>query len=245
MWACFGIDKVTLNDQPRLLTVDLDDTLWPCFATIRRAEDALYDWIAKSAPDLVSAHDQQSLRQHRKMVAQDNSGIAHDLTAVRHASLSALLRDFGYQAALADDAISVFLRHRNQVEPFADVIPALRDLRRHYRLVSVTNGNADVSQTPLNGLFDLSLTAADVGAQKPDPALFRNALEWAGLVPALGLHVGDHPFLDVEAARGFGMAAVWVNRDGQTWPDELVRPEAEVADLRQLGKRLASIRREI
>jgi len=244
MRAGLGIDKMNLTHRVRLLTIDLDDTLWPCFPTIHRAEDALYAWIAERAPGLARVHDQQSLRRHRKGVAEEVPEIAHDLTALRHASLSALLRDFGYDTELAEEAMSVFLRHRNQVKPYADVVPALHELKRHYRLVSVTNGNAAIARTPLRGLFDLSLTAADVGAQKPDPALFRGALKWAGVAPAQALHVGDHPLLDVEAARGFGMAAVWVNRDGQTWPQPLAPPALEVADLRQLGKWLEQTRRE-
>jgi putative hydrolase of the HAD superfamily len=220
----------------QLLTLDLDDTLWPCHATIRRAEEALYGWLAERAPRLADVHDPMSLREHRKGVARARPEIAHDLTAVRHGSLGMLLSDFGYDPALADEAMALFLDHRNRVEPYADAAPVLRALAGSYRLVSVTNGNSDVACTPLRGLFDLSLTAAGVGAAKPDPALFEGALDWAGLSPAEGLHVGDDPRLDVEAARRIGMAAVWVNRDGRPWPEELEPPVAEVADLCGLAR---------
>jgi putative hydrolase of the HAD superfamily len=226
---------MTPTTPVRLLTIDLDDTVWPCYSTIRKAEDALYAWLAASAPRLAEVHDQGSLRRHRKEVAQGNPAIAHDLTAVRHASLAALLGDLGYPIALADEGVALFLEHRNRVEPYPDVASALRGLGGRYRLVSVTNGNSDVSRTPLRGLFDLSLTAADVGAQKPDPALFLGALDWAGLTAAEALHVGDDPLLDVEAARRVGMAPVWMNREGRPWPEALEPPVAEVADLRQLA----------
>ena len=32
----------------RLLTIDLDDTLWPCAPTIKRAEAVLYAWLELS-----------------------------------------------------------------------------------------------------------------------------------------------------------------------------------------------------
>jgi putative hydrolase of the HAD superfamily len=230
-----------LNESIELITIDLDDTLWPCLETIRRAEDALYDWLAQRAPLLTEAHDQASLREHRRGLMRENPAIAHDLTAVRRESLAALLASFGYEAALAVEALEVFLANRNQVEPFADVVPVLRELAASYRLVSVTNGNSDVNRTPLSGLFHLSLTAADVGAAKPDPALFRQALDWARLTPGQALHLGDHPHLDVQAARDFGMRAVWVNRDGRAWPDDLAPPAAEVADMRALRRWLAEV----
>lgn len=222
-----------------LITVDLDDTLWPCLDTIRRAEDALYDWLTQRVPRLTEAHDQASLRDHRRGLMQERPAIAHDLSVVRRDSLGVLLRAFGYTASLADEALEVFLEHRNRVEPFPDVVPALRRLARDYQLVSVTNGNSDVDRTPLRGFFHLSLTAAEVGAAKPNPAMFRRALDWAGLTPARALHLGDHPHLDVQAAREIGMQAVWVNRDGRSWPPELQPPAWEVSDMTELQRWLA------
>jgi len=225
---------MTANNPIELVTIDLDDTLWPCLETIRRAEDALYAWLAERAPLLTEAHDIASLRDHRRDLMRENPSIAHDLTSVRRSSLGALLPAFGYDPALADEALTVFMEYRNQVEPFSDVALALRTLAVDYRLVSVTNGNSDIDRTPLRGLFHLSLTAADVGAAKPDPALFRAALAWAGVEPSQALHLGDHPHLDVQAARDIGMRAVWVNRAGLPWPPELQPPQTEVADLNAL-----------
>lgn len=227
---------MTDNTAFKLLTIDLDDTLWPCRTTIECAEDALYCWLQQRAPRLAEAHDPLSLREHRKAVSQEQTGIAHDLTAVRHRSLGALLQTFGYDSGLADEAMAVFLDHRNRVEPYADVVPMLRSLADDYRLVSVTNGNSDVARTPLRGLFNLSLTAAAVGAARPHPALFEHALTWAGLTATQAVHVGDDPWLDVETARRIGMTAVWINRDGRVWPRELAPPAAEVVDLNGLAR---------
>ena len=34
----------------RALTLDLDDTLWPVWPIIDRAEQVLHDWLASNAP---------------------------------------------------------------------------------------------------------------------------------------------------------------------------------------------------
>ena len=34
----------------KAITLDLDDTLWPIWPTIERAEKALHDWLAEHAP---------------------------------------------------------------------------------------------------------------------------------------------------------------------------------------------------
>lgn len=218
----------------RLLTIDLDDTLWPCSPVIRRAEAGLYAWLERIAPRLTDACDQELMHRHRRDLMANRPEIAHDITAIRRQSLRDLLSAYGYDTGLANEAMALFLDHRNRVEPYADVIPVLLALRADHQLVSVTNGNADVARTPLRGLFDLSLTAADAGAQKPDPALFLGALQWTGVPPVSALHLGDDPYRDVEAARRIGMEAVWINRGANPWPNDLEPPTVEVADLAEL-----------
>lgn len=217
-----------------LITLDLDETLWPCLAPIHRAEEALHVWLGQRAPRLARAMTPEEMRAHRRELVARRPAIAHDVTVIRRTSLELLLHDFGHDPALAMEAMELFLEHRNQVEPFPDVIPTLRALGVEYKLVSVTNGNADPERTPLRGLFHLSLTAGEVGAARPDPALFQAALDWAGLAPAQALHIGDHPLYDIQAARAHGLRALWLNRQGLAWPEELEPPLGEIADLHGL-----------
>ncbi|WP_462323159.1 HAD family hydrolase, partial [Halochromatium sp.] len=193
----------------RLITIDLDDTLWPCAPVIKAAEAAHYAWLAAQAPRLAERHTVESLRAHRRELMQTRPELAHDVTALRYRALQSLLisLDYSEQQAveLAQGAMTAFRDRRNRVEPYADVAPALERLRRHCRLVAVTNGNAEVQQTPLRAAFDRCLTAADAGAAKPDPAIFELAMDWAEATPAQTLHIGDDPALDVDAARALGL----------------------------------------
>lgn len=224
----------------KLLTMDLDDTLWPCAPILERAEAALYAWLERTAPHLTAACDAEAMRRHRLGLMTSRPEMAHDLTAMRRHSLRGLLSAHGYDPALADDGVALFLEYRNRVRLYPDVIPALRALGAEYRLVSVTDGNADVARTPVRGLFDLSLAAADVGARKPAPALYLSALRWGGIAPEQALHVGNDPYLDVVAARRLGMEAVWINRGGDSWPARLGPPPVlEATDLGQLRRWLA------
>lgn len=218
----------------KLITIDLDDTVWPCAPVIRAAEHALYEWLGGVAERLIQVHDLASLREHRRAVMAAYPEIAHDLTEVRRVSLRELLTELGYLPGLADEGIRLFLDHRNRVEPYLDVHQALVALSRRYLLVSITNGNAEVARTPLHGLFKLSLSAAEVGAARPDTRIFVAALRETRTDPRQALHVGDDPYLDVAAANGLGMSTAWVNRDGREWPAALMRPDVEVSDFSQL-----------
>ena len=74
------------------------------------------------------------------------------------------------------------------------------------------------------------VTAAAVGAAKPDPRPFQVALERLGIDAAACLHVGDDPVTDIAGARAAGLSAVLLDRSGRA-PDSL-------GDLAELAGRL-------
>ncbi len=225
-------------DKVRLICFDLDDTLWPCHRVIRAAEAECYDWLERETPRLTARYTPEQLREHRFATGRKHPEIAHDLTEVRLRSLAALLQEEGYGNGLARRASDVFRAARNRVTPYADVIEALARLRETYTLVSVTNGNSQIECTPLHGSFDHSLTAAEVGAAKPDPAIFHAASRSSGIPLDAFLHVGDDPVRDIQAARELGLPTVWVNRDSREWPGALDPADLEVGDIFELVDRL-------
>lgn len=224
-----------LAEDIRLVTIDLDDTLWPCAPVIRHAEEMLYLWLAQQAPRLVAEHDVASLREHRKAFAAEQPHRAHDLTWLRREHLRRLLGEFGYDPGLAAEGAALFRAARNRVMPYPEVARVLAGWRRRFVLVSVTNGNADVEETPLRGLFHHHFNAAVAGAAKPDPAMLQAALDHVGVVPRQAVHVGDDPLRDILPARELGFRTVWVNRVGAVWPEALAPPDAEVASLEDVA----------
>ncbi len=224
----------SLLERARLITVDLDDTLWPCGPVIGHAEATLYDWLAVNAPSLTADYDLDALRIHRKELAEREPERAHNLTWLRHRHLSILLQQFGYAPDMADEGVEVFRRARNQVNPFGDVIPVLEVLHSSHVLVSLTNGNVDLDETPLGCFFEHHIDAVEAGAAKPDPAMFQLALDRVSEAPGSALHLGDDPVRDIAPAMAMGMGAVWVNRAGATWPQDLPRPDGEIKSLGEL-----------
>ena len=224
----------SLFQDVRLITVDLDDTLWPCGPVIHHAEETLYRWLTCEAPGLVEAHDLASMREHRVRLAAAEPGRAHDLTWLRRQHLRLLLEESGYAPTLADEGVRVFRQARNRVTPFEDVVPVLEAWRSRYILVSMTNGNVELDATPLGRIFHHSLDAVSAGAAKPDPAMFRQALDWAGVAPELAMHVGDDPVRDMAPAMSLGMRTLWVNRGRAVWPQDLEPPDREVETLNGL-----------
>ena len=219
----------------RVISLDLDDTLWPVAPVIAAAEIELLDWLKERFPEAARGHDVHSMRAMRMRVAAEFPERSHDLTFLRRRALAVQFAAAGHAESLCEEALEVFLVARNRVEFYEDVRPALVRLRAHYRLFALSNGNADLHRCGLDELFDGHVTAISAGAAKPDARIFAALVREAGVHPAEVMHVGDDPVTDVRGASEAGMCAVWLNRGGlRRWPAELPRPARTIATLAEI-----------
>jgi len=217
----------------KAITFDLDETLWPVWPTILRAERALHDWLAENAPRTFERFPVDALRALRDEIARTRADLAHDVAGMRRASITLALERAGDDPALAVGAWDAFMTERQRVEPFADALPALETLAARYPLATITNGNADVNRIGIGHLFQANFSAAEVGFGKPDPRIFHMATAALGVAPHEVLHVGDDPHLDVIGAQAAGLRGVWINRPGDAWSHE-VTPHHHFRDLAEL-----------
>lgn len=118
-------------------------------------------------------------------------------------------------------------------------VQALRAMTRRVPVVAVTNGFAEVAHGRLRAsgiLADLLgvVAADDVGAPKPDPAMFRAGLALLGDPdPATVVMIGDNHHADVAGAASVGLRTAWVA------PAAVAEPEPNLADVR--GPDLAAV----
>lgn len=219
----------------RALTFDLDFTLWDLEHVIQRAEQRMQRFLAARYPRVAECFDEEAMRRLRQRMAEEHPELRINVTAMRRASLRRIALTCGYGEDMVEQAFHVFMAGRHEVVPYDDVVPALTALRRHYRIGAVTNGNADVHRLDLGEYFDFSVSAVEVGAAKPSRIIFEAACHRAGVAPGEMVHVGDEVHSDVLGAVRFGMGAVWLNRRGEPWPEDLAYvPHVELADLSRL-----------
>jgi len=108
---------------------------------------------------------------------------------------------------------------------FPDTVNALRRLKKHYKLVVLSNVDRESFSAsnagPLDGVsFDGILTAQDIGSYKPDLHNFEYMLdfikkEW-GFGKADVLPTAQSQFHDHHPARKMGLKSVWIVRPGST-----------------------------
>ncbi len=196
----------------RAITLDLDDTLWPMKPALVEAERALSAWLAERAPRTAGYLTPEVRAGLRAGVVADHPDRRHDVSFLRHELLRRALAAAGDGASLADEAFEVFLAARQRVTLYDDVLPVLARWAARYRLIAVSNGNADVGRIGLGAYFSASISAHLIGTAKPDPRVFLEACRVAGADPGQTLHVGDDLELDVVGARNAGLQAAWIRR---------------------------------
>jgi putative hydrolase of the HAD superfamily len=226
--------------QIKAITLDLDDTLWPIWPTIERAEKRLLAWLQLHAPATADLMQSPHVRQElRAMVHDQWPKLHHDLNAMRRESIRLGLQRAGEDTDLAEPAFDVFFAARMDVTLFDDALPGLKWLAQRYPIVGLSNGTADVHKIGIGEFFVASINAQDVGVGKPDPRIFEAAAQRLGLQPQHILHVGDDANLDVIGALNAGMQTAWINRADHLWsqPQE---PHATVTSMLELCDLLAA-----
>jgi len=91
-------------DIPRIraISIDLDDTLWPIWPTITRAESVLLDWLTHHAPATAALFsDTEALRAIRNQMVTLRPDLKGDLSALRRESIRLALTQAGDEPALA------------------------------------------------------------------------------------------------------------------------------------------------
>jgi 5'-nucleotidase len=219
------------RNAPRRATavlVDLDDTLVDQGRAVRGGLEAIaahFPALARVPADaLLETHNAWLDRLHLDVLRGELS-----IDEARRIRLGHLLAEAGVQASDADLDLAATAYRRGYVNAWCAVEGAaalLERLRRGARVAIVSNNLREeqlgkLRACGLDRLVDEVVVWEDVRIPKPDPAMFRIALE--RLDPRAGAEtavvLGDSWSADVMGAVAAGMRAVWFNRRGVPCPD--------------------------
>jgi HAD superfamily hydrolase (TIGR01509 family) len=117
-----------------------------------------------------------------------------------------------------------------------ETLERLRAAGLRLGVVSNSDGRVDsaLRAAGLRDCFEVVVDSALFGAEKPDPAIFRAALDALGVAPEETLYVGDLYEVDVLGARAAGIDAILLLPETATAPEGVRR----VASLRALADQL-------
>lgn len=247
---CLGVgvgDRETqVHELPQAVLVDLDDTIlddsgavsrcWPKACSVHQAElggldpTALLESIRRTAlwfwgdaeRHRVGRLDLDAARAEVVAMALSELGIADPPLATRIAATYGALRD-------------------RDLRPFAGSVGTVEWLRESgCRLALVTNGagaaqRRKIERFDLAPLFDVILIEGEMGFGKPDPRVYRRALDSLGVAPSDAWMVGDNLDWDVAPPQRLGLRGIWIDLRGTGLPaGHAARPDRIIRGLSDL-----------
>ncbi|HCE4569842.1 TPA: HAD-IA family hydrolase [Vibrio parahaemolyticus] len=233
---------------------DMDETLCGTSQADKAAGQKFAAWIQQTYPQV---SDPQAFLQRYLQ------GVYKKLNA-EFPQLVALLPDENafrcglIQTILAEDGIHIDAEQAQQAQHYFDsarmgaftffpgVKEMLTDLRKHYKLVVITNGpifsqHPKLKATQMDEWVDHIIVGGEEPEEKPAASIFQKALNLVDVKPEEALHIGDSLAADIAGANNMGILSVWVNATGASNPTEIT-PNFEIretVELKELLKTLA------
>ena len=218
----------------RLLTLDLDDTLFPCGPVVARANDALSAALAARG---LSKLGGPAIQDRIKTVRAKVEPPKRTYTALRKLAIQDLLHEANNYDASPDACFDIWLDERQSASNdllypgTVEALAAIRSAHPDAMIGGVTNGRGDCRGMPrIAQFFDFSLSSEEDGVfpnQKPSTKIYDLAIQraaWSkGFVEgqteedgmeelrSSWIHVGDSLVNDVKASHAAGASTVWLN----------------------------------
>jgi putative hydrolase of the HAD superfamily len=110
-------------------------------------------------------------------------------------------------------------------ELYPEVLNVLKELQPHFQLAVISNFDGRLrfilEHLGISKFFARIFISSEIGADKPDPEIYRRALKLIELKPNQVLHVGDNPQRDWEAASAAGLSIFRLDRPKSSLRDLL------------------------
>lgn len=185
---------------------------------------------------------------HRMLEVAAGSGVEQPSLSAEdsHRYWTFLYKQFLAEVGIEDDGLAERLYEvfssSASYKLFDDVVPALTALEDEgYRLGLISNFEGWLEkmlvELEIGHRFAIAVISGLEGVEKPDPEIYRIALEKAGVDGARAAHVGDSPTTDVAPATEAGITAILLDRHGR-YPDT---SGVSIASLEELPALVANL----
>ncbi len=193
-----------------------DAITFDCYGTLVDWESGILGYFKP----LLEAHDAHAVDSflldfYGRTEAKLQAGAYRAYRQILEGVVTALGERLGF--APGAEAITGFPDSIRDWMPFPDTLAALQALAPKFQRAIVSNIDDDLfelTNARLDTRFDHVVTAAQVGAYKPDSRPFQAAIERIGVPKERILHVAQSLYHDIAPANALGFDTVWIDRHG-------------------------------
>jgi putative hydrolase of the HAD superfamily len=228
---------VGLGKMIKAVLFDLDGTLLNRDDSIKRFIDNQYERLNKWVSHIPKE------KYISRFIELDNRGYVWKDKVYQQ-----LIRELHITGISSEDLLQDYISEfKNTCVPFLNLTQMLEELKSSNLLLGIiTNGYGQFQMDNIKALgiekhFDVILVSEWEGIKKPDPQIFKRALEQLNVSPKQSIFVGDHPENDVKAAQIVGMKGIW-KKDFQ-WDN--VEADFTVYDLAEVPLIIANLCKQL
>jgi len=172
--------------------------------------------------------DESECYEIRYKETTDNTGVTYQEFKNKVIEFAAT-SDNPYKEALQFFSLQKTKWYTELEKPYPFTESILDELSKRYKLGIIANQSVGSAQRladwGIGKYFDLVIASAEEGVEKPNPEIFRLALEQANCLPENAVMVGDRIDNDILPAKKLGMKTVWVKQGFAKY-----QPESDVPD---------------
>lgn len=226
------------RNHDRWVLFDLDGTLFDYQTSEREAVVAtLADGGVAVTDELVAVYRDVNARHWRAL--EDGRTTASRLRLERWTETFA---EVGASPSVDVEVLAeCYLGHLAAGSHLIDgAVEVVARVARTHGVAIITNGLADVQRprleaSPLADLADVVVISDEVGAAKPDPAIFDAAFEAMGPPDReVVTLVGDSLSADIAGGVGYGLTTIWLAGDDEAAPPDGPQPTHRITELAAL-----------
>lgn len=227
-----------MQNKYKHLFFDLDRTLWDFDKSAAETFDEIYHKYELKKLGVKTVEDFHVVYTHHNTILWEeyrHGRIEKEVLSNLRYFLT--LQEFGIEdeklaAGLGKDYLEISPR---KVNLFPNAISVLDYLSSKYVLHLITNGFSEVQETKLkvSGLgnyFRIVITSEEAGVKKPNPEIFKFALQKAGANINNSLMIGDDFEVDIVGAKNVGIDQVLFD------PDQKHQRNESTFTIRDLGE---------
>jgi HAD superfamily hydrolase (TIGR01509 family) len=189
----------------------------------------------------------------QKYKTRGNGELEPEINKLRHRAFIGQLSFAQYKGAvmnlygitdpdLVAQGIDTAIREKEQIQFFSGTCETLKQLKARGLYLGIVTDTAHPLHVKLSKLerggfghvWDSIIPSSEVGVQKPDPRIFRLALQQLGIRAEQAIFVG-HKASELEGARNTGITTVAINYEPQAKADFYIQNFSDLAELNILN----------
>ncbi len=199
------------NSEIKLISFDLDNTLYDNWPVIKKAEEKSQGYLKQAFEKQNKVYNHQTFLSHRERLLalkiklpEEQKRQFENLSWLRERVLKKCCESLENHDKIALQSFQIFIDYRNRVSIREEIRAMLNQLSGKFALATITNGNCDAGQLSISHLLERNYSPTQGFRAKPHPEMIFRLFEDFSLEPNQVLHVGDQYESDGIAAEEAG-----------------------------------------